>query len=465
MASAAIRPHQADTERKHADINMGVRGNFAATDILLNYHYDHRPVTSEFSIVADGGALVIVGSAHDHNAPYPDGDFNEYGGGHLPLEPQELAEGLIAAKQDGYWSRDQGRPFRIRRSQGDGIWMSIGESHYGPTADVDLGKSRTDMLLLDTYEAVYCGPRQAQLPADSLDSAFLEALRANPQHLAQLKTVGLERTILGILNERAGGAVHLERLGPDANLLLARPGEGGRGAMLLYIEPSTSNVVNINVVDRINGIRDRDSVTKAAIVTRSHFSADAEKAYQGRSDRMELVDFDRLSGLLTDGGWIAHSSNYLTLPVAERPPHAVFISYNQHQRPFAKWLYDKLHGWQYNCFLDQVDMAPGDIILSGVQKALEGADAVVLCCSSSALSSKWVQTEIRICLEKEKRTGKKILIPVALDDSRFDGELTALNDRVRLDLRGWESWRPGDDDGLARLIGAIDGVIQQGAPS
>jgi len=76
-----------------------------------------------------------------------------------------------------------------------------------------------------------------------------------------------------------------------------------------------------------------------------------------------------------------------------------------------------------------------------------------------------VQTEIRICLEKEKQTGKKILIPVRLDDSRFDGELTALNDRVRLDFRGWESWRPGDDDGLARLIGVIDGVIQQGAPS
>ena len=110
-------------------------------------------------------------------------------------------------------------------------------------------------------------------------------------------------------------------------------------------------------------------------------------------------------------------------------------------------------------------MAPGDIILSGVQKALEGADVVVLCCSSSALASKWVQTEIGICLEKEKRSGRKILIPVRLDDSRFDGELAALNDRVRLDFCGWERWRPGDDDGLARLIGAIDGLIQQGAPS
>jgi TIR domain-containing protein len=449
-------------------------GDFSSSDVLLNHHSDDQPVTSEFSIVADEGALVIVGSAHDHNAPYPDGDFNEYGGGHLPLEPQELAEGLIAAKQGANWSRDKEGVrwfFNVRSSYGDsgGISMSIGESHYGPTADVALGKSRTDMLLLDTYEAVFCGPRQArsgmQLPADSLDAAFLEALRANPQHLAQLKTVGLERTILGILNERAGDAVHLERLGPDANLLLARPRGGGRGAMLLYVEPSTSDVVNINVVDRINGIRDRDSVTKAAIVTRSHFSADAEKAYQGRSDRMELVDFDRLSGLLTDGGWIAHSSNYLALPVAERPPHAVFISYNQHQRPFAKWLHDRLHGWQYNCFLDQVDMAPGDIILSGVQKALEGADVVVLCCSSSALASKWVQTEIGICLEKEKRSGRKILIPVRLDDSRFDGELAALNDRVTLDFRGWERWRPGDDDGLAGLIGAIDGVIQQGASS
>ena len=33
-------------------------------------------------------------------------------------------------------------------------------------------------------------------------------------------------------------------------------------------------------------------------------------------------------------------------------------------------------------------------------------------CSRAALSSRWVQIEIGICLQKEGQTGKKILLPV-----------------------------------------------------
>lgn len=432
-------------------------------------------------------------SGHTQNLNFePTGDYNEYGGGDLRLDAQEFAEALLTVRENRPWSKetfrlswDRGgsssarplrspRPslmsrYRRRRLPAGTLSMRIGGSIYSSPASATLGQYRVDVLLLDAYEAAFCEPKQArsgmQLPAERLDSAFLDTLRANPQHLSQLKTVGLERTILGLMNEVGGGAIRLERLDPDGSMLLARPSGGSRGAMLLYVERSGSNSVNIDMVDRINGVRDRHSVTKAAVITRSHFSADTEKAYEGMSHRMELVDYDRLRGVLTDSGWTAHSPGFLTLPVADRPPHAVFISYSWQQRGFAQWLYNKLHGWQYNCFLDNVNIAAGDVILSSVQKALAGADAVVLCCSEAALSSQWVQIEIEACLAREKHTGKKILLPVRLDDSRFEGELAVLNDRLILDFRDWDKRGPGDEDRLSGLVDAIDGMLRQGAPS
>lgn len=241
--------------------------------------------------------------------------------------------------------------------------------------------------------------------------------------------------MLGLLNEVSDAPMTLEQLGEDhSGLWMTRTSGDERGAMLIAVEYRDREVVGIDVVDRINGLRDRSQVSKAVVVTRSSFTADVTAEYAAHSQRMDLVDFDRLTGLLADEGWTSSAPGFLMTPVRERPRHRIFISNSWEQRDIAVELYNRLHGWQYSCFLDSTDLLPGDTILAAVERALAGTDAVLLLCSKQALSSPWVRAEIGFCLEREKESRRVMLIPLRVDGTRFKRPYADLNGRLAADL-------------------------------
>ena len=436
------------------------------SSVLLDYH-ENPPNLSDNSvrILPDGRRLRVEGWSRQ--AGWEAGnESDEFAGGTISVEAADLVEALAQAHGGAYWSnpsRDLSVSGSRRLGDSSSIRLTVGRTMYSAPAEASLSPSRSDMLLLDAYESIYVAHPSARTglhqPAEPLDRAFLEVLRRTPLNVKRLKAEGLERVILLLLNQVSDVPIHLEPVQGDS-LWLARANSGGRGAMLISVHASGEEEVGIDIVDRVNGVRDRTLVSKTVLLTQSQFSSDVEKNYQGLSQRLNLVDFERLSGLLTDSGWMTRSPDFLQLPVDERPPHTVFISYSWKQRSLALWLYNRFHGWHYNCFLDSVDLKPGDVILPSLQNALAGADAVVLCCSSDALTSRWVQAEIEACVGRERQSGRRILIPARVDDSPW--EATGFEGRLWADFRRWSPSTGGE--ALEQLREAVDAVIAQGRP-
>lgn len=436
------------------------------SSVLLDYH--ENPPTrldNTVRILSNGTSVRIEGWSRQAGWA-PGNESDELGGGAVSVAAQDIVEALGQAHSGTGWS-NQSYDLRVsaRGSSGDSgeIEVSVGRSLYSLPAVAHLSRSRSGILLLDAYESVFSpsvgSTTGLHQPAEALDRAFLEVLRKTPLNIRRLKAQGLERVILSLLNQTSDVPIHLERVQGDSLWLAKAQGGGGRAAMLISVQTSATGEVGIDLVDRVNGIRDRTLVSKAVVLTQSQFSSDVERNYQGLSRRLELVDYERLSGLLADAGWITHSTDFLQLPVGARPPHTVFISYSWKHRDLAVWLYNRLHGWHYNCFLDSVDLKPGDVIVPSLKNALAGSDAVVLCCSTEALMSRWVQAEIEDCMKREHQTGQRILIPARVDDSAWDA--TGFADRLWVDFRHWSA--EAASDALEKLREAVDGVIAQGA--
>jgi hypothetical protein len=95
-----------------------------------------------------------------------------------------------------------------------------------------------------------------------------------------------------------------------------------------------------------------------------------------------------------------------------------------------------------------------------VKQAVDGTDAVLLCCSQDSLRSKWVAAEIDYCLERERSTGRTILIPILLDDVRFVNRFGDLGERLAADCRSWRSGAETSES-MEKIRSAVDKTITQ----
>jgi len=74
--------------------------------------------------------------------------------------------------------------------------------------------------------------------------------------------------------------------------------------------------VGIEIVDRINGVRDREAADRAVIITTSSFSAEAVNRYNAASNRVTIIDYERLVDFLArdSSNWKRTPSELWTLP-------------------------------------------------------------------------------------------------------------------------------------------------------
>jgi hypothetical protein len=117
------------------------------------------------------------------------------------------------------------------------------------------------------------------------------------------------------------------------------------------------------------------------------------------------------------------------------------------------------------CWLDEHELLPGDKIYTEVDRGIRLWDKVLLCCSKEALTSWWVDNEIKIAFDKEqhlwKERGKEVLalIPLNLDNyllSQWQSGLsTEVKARLAADFSGWESNNEKFEEQFERLVKAL----------
>ena len=146
--------------------------------------------------------------------------------------------------------------------------------------------------------------------------------------------------------------------------------------------------------------------------------------------------------------------------------YSAFISYSHSDRSFAKLLHDSLQAQGIRCWLDEHDLKPGDRILDVVDQAIRVTDKLLLCCSQSSLESWWVKDEIRKAIERERRDGRDIVIPLMLDrylvDEWQDGLASDVRSRFAPDFGGWTTDHAVFQCGFDRVLDALRSTNRSG---
>lgn len=123
-----------------------------------------------------------------------------------------------------------------------------------------------------------------------------------------------------------------------------------------------------------------------------------------------------------------------------------FISYSHNDKDFAQKLHAALQNRGIRCWLDEHQSKPGASILDELNQAIRTSDKLVLCCSKSSLNSSFVEDEILMARERERKSRKReakvsIIIPLDLDGyiRRWNGGLASyIRSRVVASFKGWK---------------------------
>src|SRR5262249_3100628 len=104
-----------------------------------------------------------------------------------------------------------------------------------------------------------------------------------------------------------------------------------------------------------------------------------------------------------------------TLEPGER--YTVFLSYRSANRAWVLSLYDVLRRFGHKVFLDQVELAPGDELITRLEDALRGSQAGVLVWSAASRDSEWVRKEYQTMDRQATKRPNFRFVPVKLDST------------------------------------------------
>jgi DNA polymerase V len=155
--------------------------------------------------------------------------------------------------------------------------------------------------------------------------------------------------------------------------------------------------------------------------------------------------------------------------------YSCFISYSHADRPFARHLYDALHGRGIQCWLDEHQLLPGQKIDKEIDRSIRLWDKVLLCCSKNSLTSWWVENEIQIAFDKEQKLWKErgvetlVLVPLDMDGFLFkqecqSGLATQIRSRLAADFIDWEHEHNKFEKQVELLVRALRANSKEAIP-
>lgn len=94
-----------------------------------------------------------------------------------------------------------------------------------------------------------------------------------------------------------------------------------------------------------------------------------------------------------------------------------FISYCSNDQGFADKLYNALQNSGVRCWYAPEDIKIGDKIRPRIDEAIHLHDKLLLILSEESIKSDWVEDEVEIAFEKERKQQSTVLFPIRIDDA------------------------------------------------
>jgi RNA polymerase sigma factor (sigma-70 family) len=110
-----------------------------------------------------------------------------------------------------------------------------------------------------------------------------------------------------------------------------------------------------------------------------------------------------------------------------------FVSYNQHDQPWAEWIAWQVEASGYSVIIQAWDFRPGANFVLAMQSALNGTDRLILVLSNNFLSSDFTQPEWASVFAGDPRGSENRLLPVRVSECKPTGLLKTI---VYVDLVG-----------------------------
>lgn len=139
----------------------------------------------------------------------------------------------------------------------------------------------------------------------------------------------------------------------------------------------------------------------------------------------------------------------------------VFISYSDMNRKLADKIYSNIVDLGIDCFFAPHDMPIGAKQRDTLEERLSEANNVILILSQDSINSSWVEYEIETIYEREKITGKTILLPIRMDDEVMKTEKAwAANLRRTRNIGDFTNWQHSNDyeQSFKRLLSSTNKV-------
>ena len=133
----------------------------------------------------------------------------------------------------------------------------------------------------------------------------------------------------------------------------------------------------------------------------------------------------------------------------------VFLSHSSDDKEFVRKLDDALRNADFETWLDERQLVPGDDLPGGIATALANAGAVIVVISAASAGSDWLAYELRLCTDRMVRSGLR-LVPVLLDSTPLPNELGGT---VYADFTG------SFEKGLELVLLALEQEVQAEQPS
>lgn len=151
-----------------------------------------------------------------------------------------------------------------------------------------------------------------------VEKSLLDVVMQSPEIVHSFSAREFEYFVGAFLTNAGFSKVRLSRFVKDGGYdLWAVYCEGDTShTLVVEVKHYTTRRVGIEIVDRLNGVRDRKQADLGIVFTSSAFSAEAIRHYASNSKRISLVDFERLVELLhaAKGDWSETASKLWTTP-------------------------------------------------------------------------------------------------------------------------------------------------------
>jgi hypothetical protein len=97
--------------------------------------------------------------------------------------------------------------------------------------------------------------------------------------------------------------------------------------------------------------------------------------------------------------------------------YSCFISYSSEDDDFARRLHADLQDNAVRCWFAPEDMKIGDEIRPRIDQSIRLHDKLLVVLSENSIGSDWVEDEVEIAFEEERKRDKTVLYPVRLDEA------------------------------------------------